>query len=166
VPEGCARPGTLCYADRRSSSTSAYRFRPLDARPQSGFERRAETWPDEHLPAIAAALERLRWWEMERTSLNDPNPIVRAAHAIDWTAWRSGPGRFFLYAHGVSPNGASLTLRPPEPLTGAFYDPATGAALGDARGPDESGALWNVAVPGSREGAVILVMTAPGFDGR
>jgi hypothetical protein len=166
VPEGCARPGTLCYADRRSSSTSAYRFRPLDARPQSGFERRAETWPDEHLPAIAAALERLRWWEMERTSLNDPNPIVRAAHAIDWTAWRSGPGRFFLYAHGVSPNGASLTLRPPEPLTGAFYDPATGAALGDARGPDESGALWNVAVPASREGAVILVMTAPGFDGR
>ncbi|HEX9698183.1 MAG TPA: hypothetical protein VGD06_01880, partial [Acidobacteriota bacterium] len=166
APEGCSRPGALCYADRRSSPPGSYRFRPLDGGPQAGYERRSETWPEAYVPAISAALERLRWWEMERTSLADPDPIVRAAHEIDWTAWRSGPGRFFLYAHGISPSGASLTLRLPEPLTGTFYDPATGAALGDARSPDEAGALWNVALPSSRDGAVILIMTTPGFGWR
>jgi hypothetical protein len=166
APEGCSRPGALCYADRRSSPPGSYRFRPLDGGPQAGYERRSETWPEAYVPAISAALERLRWWEMERTSLADPDPIVRAAHEIDWTAWRSGPGRFFLYAHGISPSGASLTLRLPEPLTGTFYDPATGAALGDARSPNEAGALWNVALPSSRDGAVILIMTTPGFGWR
>jgi hypothetical protein len=166
VPVACRQPGSLCYADRRSAPPGTYRFRPLRQPPHVGYAVTSETWPPAYQETVAAALQRLRWWEMTRTSLSEPDSVVRASHEIDWTAWRLGPGRFFLYAHGVTPGTASLTLRLPEPMSGAFYDAASGAMVGTARSPDEAGELWNVAVPMTREGAAILIMTASGFDAR
>jgi hypothetical protein len=148
--EGAARclRVAACYANL---GLEGYRFAPAPGRfEQPVTVERDRAWPPEAEPFVRRLYDDWQWPTMP---INTDIAILR--QAVNVSAIAVGrPDRFLLVLRGIQP-GAALLFRPPAPMSGAFVDPRTGAAVRQVR-LDPGNDPVPVAVP---DGSELLVLT-------
>jgi len=158
IPQACVEPGALCYANQRWSLPGAYRFHIVSRPAPRAYNENVAVWPAATEERVARLLSELRWWEMTDSSARlAGSSVLRATHRVGWTAWWSGDDRFVVFASAPS-EGATLTLRLPQPMTGTIIALRNGVTIREVISPAGTDTLWNLRIPpvGSPGVAVIL----------
>jgi hypothetical protein len=152
VPPACLASHQLCYANRQGDG---YRFVVMPTPPEYVLKlARDEVWTSAEASVLGTLLTRLRWWELafaDRTTA-----VVRATDAVGRTYEYAAPDRLLVYFRDIAP-GASVVLRPPAHMRGAFIDVESGISIAPAVFEGDSGSRWRVGVPlGHRAVALVL----------
>jgi hypothetical protein len=140
LPGKCAFPGAFCYANR---TPSGYDF---VSRPSDGYRSNPEqTWRPEAEPIVRAIMEELDWKTL-RAPGDPARSVVRRAVNIDWMRSFEAEDRVLVILQGIH-EGATLSLRLPVAMAGAFIDPNTGARIREESVPPSTRNPTQVVMP-------------------
>lgn len=160
IPETCRDSDALCYANRRGSGASTYRFDPV-GEPVPSHDDNLAVWPRAIEERVAALLDELGAENMHVSSGTADGDPLRAAQGVGWTTALIGDGRLFLYA-STPREGGTVTLRLPQVMSGALVAMSNGVVLAEISSPARAGELWNLPLPPIGEPGVALVLRADG----
>jgi hypothetical protein len=148
VPALCRATGRFCYANRTGGG---YAFVPAPGRPDMFPARTDGVWPATGEAAMRAILARWDWFDFRVNP--DGAAMLRSIARARVTSLERAGRTVLIVEPGDA--GASLTLRPPGPLSGEMIDAATGETLVPLQfhGPAEE--AWTIALPAGH--AVIVV---------
>jgi hypothetical protein len=154
VPDECRTEQTLCYANRDGM---AYRFARIPEPSYWAYRfNEFSVWTAAERTTVGALLERWRWWEMR--VCDGPESVVRGGVDTGTVHHYCSNDRVVIYVQTPGPS-ASIAVRLPARMQGAFIDAKTGQPLREVRYEGEAGALWTIAVP-TGHGSVVLALEA------
>ena len=150
VPESCAKPGRLCYANRDGAR---YRFELPGGSPPhlEGFTYQPElAWPAGSEKHVRDVFTRAEWWTLKPRS-SGVLRYARDVHVFEF----EGPRRFLFVLRAPGPN-AELTLRLPSRMAAVLTDAETGHVVSTMSYDGTPFEPWNVRIPG---GFKVLLLT-------
>ena len=151
LPATCMEAGVLCYANRHGTT---YSFSKVP--PPSYWDYRFDedgVWTAAESHTVGTLLRQLRWWEM-RVCIDE---VVRGAVGVTHQRNYCANDRLFVYLKNTRP-GATLRVRLPVRMSGAFIDAATGQEVERVTDSGEPGQLWDLPVPAPHP-SLVLVLT-------
>jgi hypothetical protein len=145
IPDRCLDAGAICYANRDGAG---YDFAVAPGRwLEAPRLRREWTWPKGAEARVREQYDAWRWADLSF----DPDVVGVLRQAVGADVSVVGrPDRFILTFQNIESN-ALVRLRPLAPVTGAFFDPKTGAVVQPVHldGPTED--LQTVTVPAGHD---------------
>lgn len=148
IPPHCTEPRALCYANRRGAR---YAFSNVPAPSYWGYKFDTDAvWTASEAETVGVLLQQLEWWNMRVCA----GEVVRAGIGVELTRNYCSSDRLLIYIRNARP-GATLRLRLPNQMSGAFIDATTGQDMEPVAYVGKPGEAWDLAIPAPHPSLVL-----------
>lgn len=153
VPDRCRAPGSLCYANRRGD---VYDFARAPGRAVFAQPFDAETWPRQAEDTVRRIYLEADW-AAKIDAPAAPLNVLRAQQDVRVTSFGTDED-LLLVARPIGPDPV-LRFRPLMPMRGTITDASTAEPLRSLRFDGAPRDLWEVALPASPAGLLLVTLT-------